>query len=709
VYVLSAMTSRGRFGWLGILLVVGCHAGEEHARGVRCDQQRPCRSPLICVDGLCETPDGSATSDDANDAGDASDDTTHAGDGATDVGDTAPDLADTSDADGGEAGGGAVNGGDVRDDASDAVPDGDASDGEKRPPPPPSGTCAQVVASACPVPAGHPGCAEIFCGQRLWERSVGSYDGLITFRIDDPQDLFSESYESAIRSIAQAWSSATEGLVAIRECPTCFGRIVVVVPGTGDGIVDPTQYAQVLPMPVKPGAPLPLHAIAHQWGHVMGIGHTYERADRDRYVRFDPTVWCGADRSGLPPRCAFGPDQPGLPAVASDTFGVYDEKSKMNGFSIDGICGSAEPDPASGVPTDSDGSAVEELYMERTGGWSPFQPIARSTSPTQPLDYQLAPGVDPVGSPAITEWTPPALEVFARGTDGAVYTTHNQLSGFTFQQWSPWEVVATDVDADPAAMHADPKKLHLVVRARADGSIRLRTRANGVWGAWSSLGAPAAGAASAPTIAVKGAQPLSVLVRGGDGLIYLFTCTDATTCAANAGRPDAWSPLPAPPPGTLIGKPTAVFIASGNLKVAAVASDRTAWLIDGAGVDFSNRGWGILPGIEVMPGDPDPAVAVQAYGDAIGLYARGPRGTLIDASPWYFISALGGVIKSAPAVTAALDGQPWVHFAALVDDHGHPGVWLKYYGGFKAPCNYNAPGTCAQCGCNVPNGPACEM
>jgi hypothetical protein len=361
------------------------------------------------------------------------------------------------------------------------------------------------------------------------------------------------------------------------------------------------------------------------------------------------------------------------------------------------------------VPTDSDGSAVEELYLEHTGGWSPFQPIARSTAPTQPLDYELASGVDPVGSPAITEWTPPAVEVFARGSDRSVYTTHNQLSGFTFQQWAPWEVIATEVDADPAAMFADPKKLHLVVRARADESIRLRTRTNGAWGAWVSLGAPVAGAASAPTIAAKGSHPLSVLVRGRDGVIYLFTCGDATTCAASGARSDAWSALPAPPTGAFIGKPNAVFIASGELRVTAVADDRTAWLIGGAGVDFSTSAWVLLPGIELMPSDPDPAVAVQAYGNAIGLYARGPHGTLIDASPYYFISPLGGLIKSAPGVTSALDGEPWVHFAAVIDDHGHPGVWLKYYGGFQALCNYNAPGTCAQCGCNVPNGPACEL
>jgi hypothetical protein len=61
-------------------------------------------------------------------------------------------------------------------------------------------------------------------------------------------------------------------------------------------------------------------------------------------------------------------------------------------------------------------------------------------------------------------------------------------------------------------------------------------------------------------------------------------------------------------------------------------------------------------------------------------------------------------------VISPQNGDWWLHIAALIDDHGHPGVWLKYYGvsgGFQPGCNYNAPGTCAQCGCNIRNAPAC--
>ncbi|HEY7374515.1 MAG TPA: hypothetical protein VIF57_20295, partial [Polyangia bacterium] len=280
-----------------------------------------------------------------------------------------------------------------------------------------------------------------------------------------------------------------------------------------------------------------------------------------------------------------------------------------------------------------------------------------------------------------------------------------------FVQWSPWTIVASGVDADPAIILADRDTLHLAVRASADGTIRLRTRTKGAWGDWASLGAPSVGAASAPVIAAQDGQLLTVVVRGNDGLIYALACSDpAAMCAASAGRPDAWFALPGSP-GTFIGKPSAAFVASGTLYVTAVAFDHTAFLIgsDESGIGFDSSDWSRLPGTSFASNDPDPQAVVQVYGDAVGFYARGPRGTLIDTSPWSFIVALGGLIESAPGVTPALNGEPWVHIAAVIEDHGQPGVWVKFFGSgaIPAPCNYNAPGTCAQCGCDLPNKPAC--
>jgi hypothetical protein len=70
----------------------------------------------------------------------------------------------------------------------------------------------------------------------------------------------------------------------------------------------------------------------------------------------------------------------------------------------------------------------------------------------------------------------------------------------------------------------------------------------------------------------------------------------------------------------------------------------------------------------------------------------------------------GGVLASAPAVVWPRNGVKPVDIAAVIDDHGRPGVWSKFLsldGSDRPPCNDNAPGTCAQCGCNVPGAPAC--
>jgi hypothetical protein len=734
------MNAIARLGAVGIALLIGCHSGMSYGPGSPC----PCRAPLTCVQGVCtivEAPISDA--DAASDTGDAmpGGSTSSAGAGGS-IGGTAGDqgtggfggmggmTGSVGAADGRGSGGdsgvdasaGTGNAAGTSSDGGTAGPGGiggaagAGGAGERRPPPPP-GTCNDsAVSVACPTPPENPGCAQIFCGARLWENGFNAFDGLIKYRIDDPHGMFSDTYKKAIGTVAQAWQDASEGLVRIVECATCRGRVVVVVPGTGDGVVDSTKYEEVLPMPVNAEGAPPLHVIAHQWGHVMGLGHTYERADRDRYVRFDPAIWCGAQRAGLPPTCAYGPDQPGVPRVASDTFGVYDEKSKMNGFAVDGICGSAQPDPTSGTPTDSDGSAVEELYFGHTGGWLPFQPIGRSMSRAQPLDYQLAPGIDPVGSPAITAWTPPAVEVFVRGTDDAVYTIRNVLAGPLFRQWSPWETVATGVRADPAAVFADADTLYLAVRAHVEDSIRLRARTKGTWGAWASLGAPAAGAASAPAIAIRGGELMMVLVRGNDGLLYSLSCTDpATLCAASAGRPKPWTALPPLPPGASIGKPNAAFLTDGRLFVTAAALDGSPWLIgsDSSGSEFGDTFWIPLSGIDLMDDDPDPTIGVTVNGDNIGFYARGASGRLINASIGQRNFNLGGIVASGVGTTAALDGQLSVYIAALINDHGHPGVWVKYYSaangsGYFAPCNYNAQGTCNQCGCDIPNGPACN-
>jgi hypothetical protein len=455
------------------------------------------------------------------------------------------------------------------------------------------------------------------------------------------------------------------------------------------------------------------HRIAHQWGHVLGLSHTYQRADRDRYVGFDPDLWCPTAGSGLPPRCKAGPPgTAGLPAVTGGTFGVFDEKSKMNGFHTEGICGGEEPDEDSDEPTIGDASAVAELFSGVATTWSPFRPVlpdGRSLPPNQPLDYQLAPGVDPMGSPAIAEVDYASPEIFVRGTDDRVYTTRRSdpLNSPT-ADWVDWTAVGEEdlVDADPAVVFAfnqTPAPLFLAVRSQLDaGNIHLRARRGGEWGPWTSLGAPPAGAASAPALASETPSVLHVFVRGGDGLIYRLVCKNAQQdCAPSASSPAAWTALPASPSGIFVGKPSAVWMMdSTGLAVAAIRDDRVAMVM--TNVNMGGSGW--MPVDNLKPylatddrEDPGIAITMDWMPQNLVFFARNQQDILVSETQQSTFPPIGGVLASPPAVVSVYHAFVRTDVAAIIVDHGRPGVWWRYNDQNYAPPCY-LPGTCALCG-----------
>jgi hypothetical protein len=566
--------------------------------------------------------------------------------------------------------------------------------------------CPTAVVNVCPTDASST-CEETACGGPVWQ--AGMVPSMrVSYRILDPSGMFSQRYVDTIHASAAAWSHATGQLLAFNECTACLGHFISVVPGDADGIISTApsnlDAEQILQMPVDSTGRISAHRIAHQWGHALGLSHTYQRADRDRYVGFNPDIWCSPPRSGLPPRCAAGAaSPPGLPAVTTGTFGVFDGKSKMNGLRSEGVCGAEEPDEGSFEPTLGDVSALAELFFSATGRWSPFRPVGH--------DYQVAPGVDPTGSPAIAEVDYANPEIFVRGTDDHVYrTARREAATSPTAEWLDWEPVADDVDADPAVVFAwlaSPETLFLAVRSRTDGQIHLRARRAGHWGAPTSLAAPPVGAASAPALASQSPYSLAVLVRGSDGLIYMLACTDADNdCAASASQPTAWKALPPPPsqttaPATFVGKPSAIWtIDASGLRVAAVRNDRSAFLI--TGIDTATGSWIPATTINADLAHDDPGVAISIVNTTsdVAFFARNGQGLLLRETMNETSPPIGGVLASPPSVVAMYQGVVRTDVAALIDDHGHPGVWWRYNdAGYAAPCySAAAAAACPQCG-----------
>src|SRR5262249_44053599 len=123
-----------------------------------------------------------------------------------------------------------------------------------------------------------------------------------------------------------------------------------------------------------------------------------------------------------------------------------------------------------------------------------------------------------------------------------------------------------------------------------------------------------------------------------------------------------------------------------------------------SGVDTGGSNWAPVDTIsaDLAPDDPDPGVAIATTpvpGD-VAFLARNRQGLLVNDTLASSFFPIGGVLASPPrAVAIYYKTIVRTDVAAIIDDHGHPGVWWRYNDdNYQAPCYYNRPGTCLQCG-----------
>jgi len=522
-------------------------------------------------------------------------------------------------------------------------------------------------------------CAKRPCGGYLWA------DGTVPFQMDSSLSL---PEQTALDNAARAWSQNSDVIAFSRclddDCPAQGrARWLEVTLGAAPRLSAPTSVG---PQRLELPASVSYERVVHELGHVLGLPDVWRRPDRDRYLRLSEAAFCAGDGHWDATMCEPGSEQARDEPYQRPTgqFGTFETGSAMN-LSGPEVCESEEPDPARVVPTARDLSALVELYLTGSG-WSPFAPLARDVSAKQPLEHSLAPKVRIVGSPALTSRSLPQLDVYARGSDQQIYWKFRLYSAGRFGSWVDWRALGCCFDSDPTAVSWSFDHTDLFARD-IGGEIRWAVLSqqgdsnNLQWGAWRSLGAPDAGAASAPAVASSSTQRLHLFVRGGDDCLYYKAYSGAWS--------QTWTRLS---DETFIGKPTAAARTGGRVDVMVVTTD--GHLRHHA---FDGSSW--LPS-ELLDGPiavgSSPALAASA--GTLYLYAQTPDHHLAERTsndrPWGAWRDLGGALDASPAAVGSLL-RPHVDIAATSDDHGSESLWLRSWP-YRRPC-YVGSSTCGEC------------
>jgi subtilisin family serine protease len=188
-----------------------------------------------------------------------------------------------------------------------------------------------------------------------------------------------------------------------------------------------------------------------------------------------------------------------------------------------------------------------------------------------------------------------------------------------------------------------------------DLALYIRTRKDGTWSGWTSLGgtlvgSPAAVALDASTTVIAG--------RGADSHLILRTLTDSGTASG-------WLDLG----GTITGRPAVTVSSSGVVTVVARGTDGAAWTRQRTGGTWGS--WvslgGRLTSGFAATSTSGSAATVSAAGTDNALWVRHNSGS------WSAWSSAGGYLSADPALTGTPDGTGTVAFVRGGDN----ACWLR--------------------------------
>ena len=209
----------------------------------------------------------------------------------------------------------------------------------------------------------------------------------------------------------------------------------------------------------------------------------------------------------------------------------------------------------------------------------------------------------------------PRLEVFGRGSDGAVWT-RRRLE----QSWSPhWETLGGNILHSPDAIESDEFASE-VYAIGTDGALWWNASDGTQWRGWQSLGGQATSSPAAIQRVQNDANHVHVYMRGTDGALW-----------ERVRIGDSWSPNWVSRGGALTSGPDAGNEFLGFVQVFARGGDNAVWSVHTAdGTNYS--GWSSIGG--VITSDPGAESHGAEYGSShpsrTFVYGRGTDGAL-----WY--------------------------------------------------------------------------
>jgi len=165
-------------------------------------------------------------------------------------------------------------------------------------------------------------------------------------------------------------------------------------------------------------------------------------------------------------------------------------------------------------------------------------------------------------SPAASAQDANTLDVFAKGTNNALWHTH--WDGTT---WSAWESLGGVLTSAPAATSNGAGNVSVFVRG-SDSALWMKASTDGgnTWSGWQGLGGQIP-AGTAPAVCSWGAGRIDLLVQGTDGQLWWKYTTNGGSSWS------AWQGLG----GKLTSSPAAAAPASGILDVFVRGGDNGLW------------------------------------------------------------------------------------------------------------------------------------